>query len=1304
MPISPTVLLSPRSAVRLPDEVVDIPPPSPAPARPTGSVLYQILPVLITAVGMGIILVVGNLQGSGGGLAILLVGSMLMMGGGAAVSMLLYRSQSRNYRRGARRRAQLYYGMLQNKRDQLDRLLAQQHQLLLEKDPDPDLCIEIAAERGTRLWERSPADPDYLHVRAGLGDQPSTVIVRQPRQPDPLEPDPLVQAAQDLAAWAATVHSVPVNIPLTDGACVGIWGPRRHVLEVVRAMLIQLTTHHAPDELKLVGIFSPSDVFLWGWLRWLPHIWSDDRSDRYLVSTPEAATRLSRRLEEIFGRRRDAVTSPFGGSSGQPKLQVPAYVFLVTDTDLADSMPVIGDLSNRQDAPVGASFVFVTEERTHLPRQCSPILEIANSEPRAQLVDRKGLARDVQLLDGIPIQECERFAISLAPLRLRRVTAPNFLPSRALLLDLLGVERLDDFDVLGRWRTSAPQHTLAVPVGLRPGGEVLQLDLHQTADGPHGLVAGSTGSGKSAFLQALLLGLAATFHPHELALVLVDYKGGSTIGPLRSLPHVVGMITNLDGNLALRALVALQAEIERRQVLLSQAGCDDLDVYLAHRREGEPLEPVPHLVLVVDEFAELKTERPDFIHQLVRTARVGRSVGVHLILSTQKPRPAVDEEIWANARFRVCLRVEQPQDSQDVLKRPDAASLVGRGQGYLQVGHDEVFTLFQGGWGGAAYRPDAGLSDPHEVVGVGLDGSRTHLLAPPVQLTPVEMRDPTQAEALAQKVRTTASEAGIQPLPSIWIAPLPDRLSLADLHHNTGWDGTGWRSVQRWVEPVLGLVDDPSHRRQDLLTVDLAHSGNLAIYGAPGAGKTTALLSLGVSLASDHSPLDVHLYMVDFGGHSLSNLALLPHAGGVVLGDEEEQLVRLLRHLSGEMGRRKTLFAEVGASTLSGYRSATQTDLPALVILIDNLPALITAFPDLEDELAQLAQQGGTLGIHLVFTAATPALVRMRIATSFTQAIALRLADRGDYSAILSLPQGYESSTVSGRGLASGRPSLECQVALPERGFSEVDRIGAVRRLSQRMSEAWSGARPWRVRTLPDRVFLDDLLQSVEQLEPGPLAVVGLAEDTLEPMMVDLRDGPHFMISGPPGGGKSTLLRTWLWSLASSTNKRESMRILFADLCSDADKFVADIPGVQRADNVSTFAEALEELLNIQDPSVTKVVAIDDLETLQRVSDEQTLQRLTEAIRDRTAALHVVIAGNSAAFMALYDGAAHLVRQGQTGFVVGGTDFDDVRAFGVSVPPSEANRGVPPGRGLYARRKRYVRLRAALPPTVARPL
>ncbi|MBV8718146.1 MAG: type VII secretion protein EssC, partial [Chloroflexi bacterium] len=1148
----PSVLLSPRTPVRLPSTEIDIPPPRPAPSLPRSSLLYQILPVVFAALGMGVILLVGSGQ-AGGLMLALLAGTMLLVGGGAVVSIMNHRSQVGAYHRETRERLEMYYAMLNSTRDRIEHLLAEQQAVLLEKDPMPQTCARIATERTPRLWERSPDDPDFLVLRAGLGSQPSSTPVRPPRQVDQLEPDPLISLAERLSVWASQVWGVPVFVPLGDGRAAGVCGQRTKVLETVRSLLIQLATHHAPDEVKLVALVPPSESAEWAWLRWLPHTWSDDRRMRFIASTPAEASRLSKRLEEILSRRRESMSMFTTAARDRPHL--PVYVVLIADETLAESVPVLAQLNNPQDR-LGASSLYLSSDRTRLPRTCRTILEV----PAGVLSDLEANVDARVAMDATGVPLVEQVAAALAPLRAKRLASRTDLPAQVSLLELFEAQTVDALDVLDRWREAAPERSLAVPIGVRPGGEILRLDLHQSADGPHGLLAGSTGSGKSALMQSLLLGLTTSFHPHDLVIVLVDYKGGSTAGALQQLPHLVGTITNLDGNLARRALVALQAEIQRRQAALAAVGCDDLDQYMARRRRGEQLEPLPHLVLVVDEFAELKTERPDFIHQLVRTARVGRNVGIHLILATQKPRPAVDDEIWANARFRICLRVEQPQDSHDVLKRPDAASLVGRGQGYLQVGHDEVFTLFLGGWGGAPYRPDAGPSDPHEVALVDLDGTRRAVDA--THAHPLNaLQDPTQAEALTRHLAMCAQAAGIARLPAIWLAPLEDRIVLADLlEPERGWDNSTrtWRPTHRWIAPVVGQVDDPAHREQAPLRIDLPHAGNLTIYGAPGAGKTTALLSLGLALACEHTPADVQLYLVDFGGQALATLRDLPHVGGVVFGEEEEKLVRLLRWIGGELARRKALFGETGVGTLPAYRAASPVRMPAIVLLIDNLPALLQTYPDLEDLLALIAQQGGTFGIHSVITATSPTLVRLRIANSFSQILTLRLVDRTEYSTVLSLPEGYETPAQPGRGLVKGRPTLECRVAVPAGGASEAEQTALVRRLASDMNAAWQGPRPWQVRTLPETIALADVLHGSERIDGVPIAPVGISVDDLEPFRVDLRDGPHFLIVGPPRGGKSTLLRTWVRSL-QLVLPPDRLRVYLADFSTGGSM----LPGVR---------------------------------------------------------------------------------------------------------------------------------------------
>src|SRR5438445_1990791 len=412
---SPTVLLSPRPKVRLPTVDIDIPPPPPVPARPGGSLLYQILPVLLAAVGMGVILVVSNAQGSSGTLAVLMLGSLLLVGGGAGATLLMHRSQNAAYRRGLRERLDLYYRMLASTRDRLLELLDEQRRTLLDKDPEPDACASIAPERGPRLWERSPSDSDFLVLRAGLGAQPSSVAVRAPRQPDPLVPDPLVEGAAALAAWASSVWSVPVSVSLVDAASTGVYGPSPVVLETVRALLVQLVTHHAPDEVKLVALVPHAEMTDWAWLRWLPHVWSDDRRERYIATTPDESRTLSKRLEELLGRPRDLFAG-FGAERSNGKLSTPVYVFLIADAGLADHMPLLAEISASEISRLGATCLFLAPDRRLLPRACRTIVELSEDGADGRLVRPDGDVQGISARDLAPLLPVEQLATALSSL------------------------------------------------------------------------------------------------------------------------------------------------------------------------------------------------------------------------------------------------------------------------------------------------------------------------------------------------------------------------------------------------------------------------------------------------------------------------------------------------------------------------------------------------------------------------------------------------------------------------------------------------------------------------------------------------------------------------------------------------------------------------------------------------------------------------------------------------------------------------------------------------------------------------
>ncbi len=1314
----PTFKRSPRFYPELPDGEAEIPPPKAAPTPPSTSLTSVLLPAGVTLVGLAIMIAVGASSG-GSGLGLSMVLSLPMMLVSYVVSFFNYKSQRDAYRREVREREQKYRTMLEDRRRELEHLQDRQRAALRQIDPAPQECLARVERLDRRMWERSPKDADFLSLRLGLGARPFLVTIKIPDDKVATDPDPLIRAAQSLAQELARVRDAPVCLPLYRARVAGLAGPRDAVMNLARALAIQIATHHSPDEVKIVSVFSRAGYGEWAWLRWLPHVWTDDRSNRYLACGKDAVHELLSGLYDLLNRRRSQMEMAKDTVATPP---LPNLVFFLPDHTLVENEPILPLLLN-EVSPLGAFPIFMADSIDALPKECRAVVEVSSAGGKLVLT-QEGSKQIRFEPDDVPINLADSFARAMAPIRLQRVAASATIPDSVPLLDLLGVKTVEELDVSSRWRQSEPYRSLAVPIGVKAGGEPLYMDLHERAHGPHGLGAGATGSGKSELLQSMIASLAVHFHPYEVAFVIIDYKGGGMANAFQDLPHLVGTITNLQGNLAIRALTAIKAELRRRQRLFNRAGVNHIDAYQQKYRKGQVKEPMPHLIIIADEFAELVQEQPDFMKELVSAVRVGRSLGVHLILATQKPAGVVNEQIWSNARFRFCLRVERPEDSRDVLKRPDAANLTRPGRAYFQVGNNEVFELFQAAWGGAPYTPGGFVArDPYEIVEVALDGSRH-----PLRLSPQPMviqAAGTQLKALVAYIKKVAEREGISPLPGPWLPPLPEQVALEAVYPPEGWNGQTWQPVSTWLEPVVGLVDDPANQYQGPLPLNLGKEGHLAVYGAPGTGKTTFIQTLITSLALTHSPQDVHLYLLDFGGRLLTMFAPLPHVGGVVLADEEEKLHRLLRYLLREMERRKECFSKSGVGTLPAYRAATGEPLPSVVVILDNYIGFINTYPDAEEQLAQISREGGNLGVHLVLTANSPSMIKAKVSGNITLSVALQLADRGDYSMAVGRTGGLEPAAVPGRGLVKGKPPREFQTALPIAGDTEAERTTALKSLIEQMAQAWSGPRARPIPVLPDVVPLADLLPPggawLPPPEDGSLAVpIGLDVDDLEPVEVDLWDGPHFLITGPIQSGKTTFLQAWVLALAERFPperlhlylvdfRRKGLLPLYRlphvrayvtddDLLGDA---LAEIAQSLK-DRRQALEEARQQAGGFLDERAflarypALVLAIDDFDALSDEAQSGVKERLEQMIRrERGLGFHILIAGLSNDIGSAWEGWAKALKEQQTGFLLGSSDHDDLQLFNLHLPMGEAGRKLSPGQGFFGQRGRYRKVKVA---------
>jgi S-DNA-T family DNA segregation ATPase FtsK/SpoIIIE len=716
----------------------------------------------------------------------------------------------------------------------------------------------------------------------------------------------------------------------------------------------------------------------------------------------------------------------------------------------------------------------------------------------------------------------------------------------------------------------------------------------------------------------------------------------------------------------------------------------------------------------------------------VRIARVGRALGLRLILAMQRPAGIVDGQIEANTRFRLCLRVAQTEDSQAMLKRPDAAFLSGMGRAYLQVGANEKFKEFQVAWSGAPYDPQrAALGNPLEIAAVQLDGSRRSLYAP---VAPTEHKPQSQLDAVVAELQDTAAMLHLEPLPSLWLEPLPERLALDTVRHSEGWDGRGWRTPATWLAPVVGLVDIPREKRQQPLELNLGKEGHLAVYSAPGYGKTTFLQTLLLSLALSHSPDDVQFYVLDFGSRMLKLFEELPHTGGVITADESERMERLFLLLQRKLDERRLLFSQAGAGGLASYRQITGRQEPAIVVVLDNYANFLEAVGDDDTApnfIGRLAREGGNLGIHLVLTANNSTSIRFSTASNIMLAVALHLVEQSEYGSIVGRSQELKPLAVPGRGLVRGAPPLECQIALPVAGENDGERVQALRRLIEAMRDAWHGRRPKPVNMLGDVVPLSAALAAELPLElaggvgAGSAGSVGSAIDAVSPaalgLHVDdltrftlaLKAGPHFLIAGPARSGKSTLLRTWAHSLAAAPGAAGRLRLYVLDSRRQSLHSLRDLPAVA---GYSSEPAAADELLTRIEADLASLPASGAANGAEHPAEHPTViviaddfgdrydDALAESSHERLAALlrlgrnrpfHLLLAGRAADLSSKsYLEPVKSLKEAQVGFMLGsGEDL----IFNTRLPYTERSKLLPEGEGFYINRAYVRRIKIAVP-------
>jgi DNA segregation ATPase FtsK/SpoIIIE, S-DNA-T family len=1081
-------------------------------------------------------------------------------------------------------------------------------ELARQREAHPDLAeiVRRACGPDPRLWERRPEHDDFLALSAGLGEVP----FRPPLTDRHGTPSQDAEIALAEHGW---LELAPVPVELASGGVVGIVGQREQALALARALLCQAAVLHGPADLTVAVLTEEPAQEQWDWVKWLPHARDPaGGSKRQLAIGAAAGAALAAELAE-----RD---------EDDPR----TVLALLDSPALIEGRGAAGRALLRGERVSG---IVLARSSERLPAACTTVVELADEAGEARLLrPQAGERVDPLLVAGVSAGTARDCALALARFEDADLQLlGGALPEQVGLFSLLGLVDPDDAELRERWRASVAGSGLVATFALSEDGP-LEVDL--VADGPHGLVAGTTGAGKSELLRSLVAALAARYDPSRVNFVLIDYKGGSAFAECAELPHTVGMVTDLDEQLGERALLSLEAELRYRERLLREHRASDLSEYDRLVADGGAA-ALPRLLVIIDEFATLAAELPDFVPSLVGIAQRGRSLGVHLMLATQRPSGAVSENIRANTNIRVCLRVQTPQDSVDVIDSPLAAKISRQqpGRAHVRLGPSELVPVQTALVTGSTPvgQSAAVVAAPFAPAGAGRleegDNDRS---------------EPGRSDL--QRLLAAAQSAWVDaPAPRRpWLPPLAADISLdwlLELGAPRGLAGEGGTTVP------FALADDPEAQAQYPVGWNL-NAGNLLLYGIGGSGTTTALATLALALADTTDPAQVHVYVLDFGASELAPLGELPHVGAVIGAGEHERQRRLLRRVRGELQSRRTLDP--------GARAAA----PRIVLLLDGYGGFASEHGDLagdtlREALARVWADGPELGIHTAIAADRIGAVPTALASLAQQRLAFQLADVADYAQFGLLRRAIPRF-AAGRAVVGGTSQV-IQVARAPRALKQ-----------EVAARAESGALlhggPPPVGVLPESLPFDALL-GAGRSEREPLFVpIGIGDETLEPAGFELFEGDHALIAGPPRSGRTTAL------------------LVAAEVVS---RLYPEIPliGVALRRSALRECDALSRVVTAPDELGELAAALRASERLQLllIDDADAVDDPGRALSDLFAAplptLHAVVAGRSDALRSLGHWSVG-VRRSRTGLLLAPELQLDGPLLGATLP----RRPAPPAR------------------------
>ncbi|WP_277065469.1 type VII secretion protein EccCa [Propionibacterium acidifaciens] len=1093
---------------------------------PNGGMSTQLLLPMVGALSSTLMMVVMR----NGQPVYMLIAAVVLLVAVVSGILMTFSSRGQAIRQRAHQR-ELYLDYLEGMHNELDVQVQRVREQAVTSCPTPDGLMSIITDPA-RLWERRMGDADFLSLRVGIADLPWIRLSMSDTESPMNPPDPVLAGeARRLIDGHRVIAGMPVRLPADAAGDISVIGDRAEVLNAARSLLSQAAALHSPDDLQIALACPQSRMGDWTGLDQLPHMVNARLLDGPVPArrvAPDVASlarllggELTDRVEQAGLSRRSMTASPVH----TPRMLV------VMDEWGSDAVPLPLPDSAFAPSDVGVTVIHLLSDRLHEPSDVSARLAVGADGARLELTGHETTTVESITVDRTSRARMASLARTLCPLRLRPEDRVEEQETPVMSVrQLLGISSPEDISKTTAWAPRSAADFLRVPIGLDDQGAPVLLDLKESAQfgmGPHGICIGATGSGKSEMLRTLVLALAMTHSPEDLSMILVDYKGGAAFSPFTDLPHLAGLIDNLadDPHLTERARASIQGEVVRRQQMLKDAGhLASITHYREARRQGADLPPMPHLFVVIDEFGELLTAEPEFSELFLQIGRIGRSIGVHLLLSSQRIESGKLRGLDTYLSYRLGLRTFSESESQVVLDTKDAFHLPAvPGYGYLKV-DTSVYRRFRAGY----------VSGPVEEAEVEA-GEQVEFAEPfalPLYNTIAAGRTSGDVEAAPQLTEPEVGQSLVdacvarlrddaRTVHPVWLPPLPERLTLNDVLSQDEPDPG--------LSAVIGLVDDPAHQSQQPWRLGLTRSGgHVAVIGAPGSGRSTFLRTLTASLALTHTPREVSVYGMDLTGGGLARLEGFPHVGGVATRGSRDRLRRVVEELAGMLARRERLFQERAIESMTHLRHLhAQGALPELpsadvVILVDGFGLLRNEFEELSDQVSDLIVRGSSYGLHFVIALGRWNELRINQQSHFGTRLEFRLNDPTDSVIARKLSQTI-GADQHGRMLTDDK--LFAQLCLPVLDDAADEDLGeALSELAQRVAGTWGGPAAAPIRLLP--VSLDPARLTPPEQEPDAVPF-GVRQDSMEDAFWELLDtDQHLLVLGDARCGKSTLLRT----------------------------------------------------------------------------------------------------------------------------------------------------------------------------------